>query len=69
MHRSELTLKATRNAVPENFKRIIGLIEKGSIRTDPWITHRTGFDQVSAEFETFTKPESGVIKAIIEISQ
>ena len=69
MHRSELTLKATRNAVPENFKRIIGLIEKGAIRTDPWITHRTGFDRVAAEFETFTKPESGVIKAIIEISQ
>ncbi len=68
MHRAELTLKATRNAVPENFTRIIGLIEAGAIRTDSWITHRTGFDQVSADFETFTRPESGVIKAIIEVS-
>ena len=68
MHRAELTLRATRNAVPENFTRIIGLIEAGAIQTDPWITHRTGFDQVAADFETFTKPESGVIKAIIEVS-
>lgn len=68
MHKPELTLKATRNALPENFKRIIRLIEAGAIRTDPWITHRTGFEQVAADFEIFTNPESGVIKAIIDLS-
>ncbi len=68
MHRPELTIKASRNAVPENFTRIISLIEKGVIDTDTWITHRTSFDDVAREFETFTRPESGVLKAMIEVN-
>jgi alcohol dehydrogenase len=67
MHRPEMTIKASRNARPENFTRIIDLIEKGVIDTDPWITHRTSFDDVVGEFETFTRPESGVLKAMIEV--
>ena len=31
------------------------------------VTHRTTFDNVVDEFETFTRPESGVIKAVIEV--
>ena len=38
------------------------------INTDPWITHRTSFDDVVGEFETFTRPESGVLKAMIEVN-
>jgi len=68
MHRPEMTIKASRNAVPENFTRIIGLIEQGVIDTDPWITHRTSFDAVVGEFESFTRPESGVLKAMIEVN-
>jgi len=68
LHRPEMTLKGSRNAMPSDFTRIIGLIEDGTINTTPWITHRTSFDRVIEEFETFTKPESGVIKAIVEIT-
>lgn len=67
MHRPEMTLKASRNAMPSDFRRIIELIEDGTIDTEPWITHRTSFERVIDEFETFTQPESGVIKAIIEV--
>lgn len=67
MHRPEMTLKASRNAMPSDFRRIIDLIEDKTIDTDPWITHRTNFDSVISEFETFTQPESGVIKAMIEL--
>ena len=67
LHRSELTIKGSRNALPTDFVRIIGLIEDGTVNTQPWITHRTSFDDVVGEFETFTRPESGVIKAVIEI--
>ena len=67
MHRPEMTLKASRNAMPSDFRRIIELIEDGTIDTDPWVTHRTSFDRVIDEFEMFTRPESGVIKAIIEV--
>lgn len=67
MHAKELTLFACRNSLPKDFSRIIGLIEDGTIDTQPWITHRTTFDTVVDEFEQFTKPETGVIKAIIEM--
>lgn len=67
LHKPEITLKASRNALPGDFKRIISLIEDGTINTDPWITHRTTFDSVIDEFEMFTRPESGVIKAVIEL--
>lgn len=68
MHRPEATIKASRNALPEDFTRIIGLIEEGTINTDPWVTHRTSFHDVIGEFETFTQPESGVIKAVIDVT-
>ncbi|MCA9110025.1 MAG: zinc-binding alcohol dehydrogenase family protein [Planctomycetaceae bacterium] len=67
LHKPEMTIKGSRNALPSDFRRIINLIEDGTINTDPWITHRTSFDRVIDEFELYTKPETGVIKAIIEI--
>lgn len=68
LHRREASILASRNALPPDFRRIIQLIEEGTIDTDPWITHRTSFDDVIGEFESFTKPETGVIKAIIEVA-
>ncbi len=68
LHRPELNLKGSRNALPADFPRIIDLIERGVINTQPWITHRTTFDRVIEEFESFTRPETGVIKAVIEVA-
>lgn len=67
LHKPEMSIKGSRNALPSDFTRIIGLIENGTINTQPWITHRTNFDDVIAQFESFTRPESGVIKAVIEL--
>ena len=66
-HRRELTLLASRNARSTDFTRIIGLIETGRIDTAPWITHRAAFDAVIEEFLAWTRPETGVIKAMIEL--
>jgi alcohol dehydrogenase len=68
LHRREMAIKGSRNALPADFTRIIRLIEDGTIDTGPWITHRTSFDEVVGNFETYTRPESGVIKAIVEVS-
>jgi 2-desacetyl-2-hydroxyethyl bacteriochlorophyllide A dehydrogenase len=65
-HRRELTILASRNARPEDFTRIISLIEAKRIDTSPWITHRAPLSDVLAEFPLWTKAETGVIKAIIE---
>lgn len=66
-HRRELTILSSRNALPTEFTRIIRLIEEGKIDTAPWITHRAALAEVPEKFESWTKPETGVIKAIIEI--
>jgi len=68
MHRREITLLASRNALSRDFARIIRLIEDGTIDTGPWITHRTNFDAMIGEFPTWLKPESGVIKAIVAVT-
>ncbi|HEX7859187.1 MAG TPA: zinc-binding alcohol dehydrogenase family protein [Verrucomicrobiae bacterium] len=67
MHRRELTLMASRNALPADFTRIIQLISGGKIDTRPWITHQADFGELIGKFESFTKPETGVIKAIVTV--
>ena len=67
MHRRELSIYASRNALSRDFTRIIHLIEEGRINTHPWITHHAKFDDMIAQFPTWLKPETGVIKAIVEV--
>jgi alcohol dehydrogenase len=66
-HRPEGTLLCSRNALPQDFTRIIGLIEAGRIDTRPWITHRTLLDALPDEMPTYLRPETGVVKAIVEV--
>lgn len=66
-HKPEGTLLCSRNALPEDFARIIKLIEEGQIDTRPWITHRVAFDDLIDVFPSYTRPETGVIKAIVEV--
>jgi alcohol dehydrogenase len=67
MHRRELTILASRNALSRDFARIISLIEDGAIDTRPWITHQTPFADTIRAFPAFLDPSSGVIKAVIEM--
>src|SRR5439155_7804039 len=68
MHRRELTLLASRNALAADFTRIIQLIEDGRIDTRPWITHRASLDEMIGQFPNWLKPETGVIKAMVELA-
>jgi alcohol dehydrogenase len=67
-HRPEGTLLCSRNALPDDFTSIIGLIEQGRIRTDPWVTHRSTFAGLVGDFASLTRPETGVIKAVVEVN-
>ena len=67
LHAREMTVLGSRNSLPKDFRRIIGLIEEGRIDTRPWITHRTPFGELIDRFESYTKPEMGVIKAVVEV--
>jgi alcohol dehydrogenase len=68
MHRRELTLMASRNAPSSDFPHIIKLIEDGRIDTRPWITHHATLEDVPAVFPSWLKPETGVIKAVVDVS-
>jgi alcohol dehydrogenase len=68
-HKPEGTLLCSRNALPDDFRRIIGLIEEGRLDTRPWITHRTAFEKAPDVFASYTRPETGVIKAVIEVGE
>jgi alcohol dehydrogenase len=65
MHRRELSILASRNALSRDFNRIIGLIETGQIDTRPWITHEFAFEEVIDRFPGLLDPASGVIKAVV----
>jgi 2-desacetyl-2-hydroxyethyl bacteriochlorophyllide A dehydrogenase len=67
MHRRELSVMASRNALGSDFTRIIQLIEEGRLDTRPWITHRADFDGMMAVFPAWLKPETGVIKAMVAV--
>jgi len=66
-HKRELTLMGSRNSRPEDFTRIIQLVEANKVDTTPWITHRAHFDDVPKVFPEWVRPENGVLKAVIEI--
>ncbi len=67
-HRPEGTLLCSRNALPGDFTRIIRLIEEQKIDTVPWITHRSPFEAIIADFPSYTRPETGVIKAVVAVN-
>ncbi|WP_437188135.1 zinc-binding alcohol dehydrogenase family protein [Planctomicrobium sp. SH668] len=68
LHKPEVSILGSRNAMPSDFTRIIRLIEEGTIDTAPWITHRIDYAEFTHSFEAFTKPETGAIKALVNVS-
>ncbi len=66
-HKREITLLASRNCLPSDFKEIINLKEKGTIDSSHWITHRTDLDGVPKNFGGFIDPSQHVVKAMIDV--
>lgn len=66
-HRREMTLLASRNALPADFARVVAALESGSVDPRTWITHRATLDEVPAVFPGWTDRAQGVVKAMIEI--
>ena len=69
MHRREMTLMSSRNAMAEDFTQVIELMKEGKIDTDAWITHRTTMENLAADFPTFLDPEAKVLKAMVYITE
>jgi threonine dehydrogenase-like Zn-dependent dehydrogenase len=58
---------SSRNATREDFDKVIDSMEKGLIDPTTYITHRTSFDDVKAQFASWLDPANKVIKAMVEL--
>jgi len=66
-HKREMTLMGSRNATKEDFDTVIQAIRAGILDVGSYITHRCVFDETIAQFKEWLKPESNVIKAMVEL--
>jgi 2-desacetyl-2-hydroxyethyl bacteriochlorophyllide A dehydrogenase len=65
-HRRELSLLASRNALPGDFTDIIKLIEDGVVDTTPWITHRSSAQTFVDVLPSWLSPDAQLLKAVVE---
>ena len=66
-HKREATLMSSRNATRADFEHVIASIKNKLVDPATYITHRTTFDKVKNEFESWLDPANGVIKAMVEL--
>lgn len=66
-HKRELTIMGSRNATKEDFAHVIKTISTGRIDMDQYITHRAPLEEMAYLFDEWLKPESKVIKAVVEL--
>jgi 2-desacetyl-2-hydroxyethyl bacteriochlorophyllide A dehydrogenase len=66
-HKREATLMSSRNATREDFAHVIACMKKGLVKPETYITHKVTFDEVKDNFASWLKPETGVIKAMVEL--
>lgn len=67
-HKREMTLMSSRNATREDFDTVLEAIGSGHIDVNSFITHRAPFNEMIHNFESWLKPESHVIKAVVELN-
>ena len=67
-HQKELTLMASRNALSADFRQIIGMMERGTIDAQAWITHRSALENMVDQFDRWLRPEAQVIKAMVSLT-
>jgi 2-desacetyl-2-hydroxyethyl bacteriochlorophyllide A dehydrogenase len=66
-HKRELTLRGSRNATIEDFEEVLAAIRSGSIKVERLITHRAPLQEAPERFPDWIRPETRVVKAMIEI--
>ncbi len=66
LHKREVTLLRSRNALAADFTWALQMVEDGRIDLGPWMTHRASAEKMVEEFPGWLDPERGVIKALVE---
>ncbi len=65
-HRREITLMGSRNATVEDFHQVLEAMRAGRIPSDALQTHRASLREFASALDTWIRPETGVIKAIVD---
>jgi threonine dehydrogenase-like Zn-dependent dehydrogenase len=66
-HGKEITLNASRNATKEDFTNVIAGMESGRVSTKGFVTHTATMEEAVTQFASWTKPETGCMKAVVKI--
>ena len=66
-HKREATLLASRNALPADFAEVVRQMQAGRIPTAALNTHRGALADAPALLPDWSRPEAGVIKAILDV--
>jgi 2-desacetyl-2-hydroxyethyl bacteriochlorophyllide A dehydrogenase len=64
VHSKEMTLMCSRNATTEDFEHVINVLDQ--FPTESFITHNVPFTEMIQNFDSWLKPETGVIKATVD---
>ncbi|PZE21344.1 zinc-binding alcohol dehydrogenase family protein [Paenibacillus xerothermodurans] len=67
LHKRELSIIRSRNATRRDLEHVIDTMRDGRIDTGGFITHRVQFDQMIDAYDGWLRPDSGVIKAMVEL--
>ncbi|MBV8662123.1 MAG: dehydrogenase, partial [Hyphomicrobiales bacterium] len=66
-HKRETTLLSSRNATRTDFDEVLAMLRSGRIPTARLNTHRGSLEDAPKHFAQWLQPDSGVVKALIEI--
>lgn len=67
VHRRELTIRASRNAIRADFEHVMASMRAGKVPTDKLATHSTTMDRVPEDMQVWAHDRTGVIKAIVTV--
>ncbi|MEO9891614.1 zinc-binding alcohol dehydrogenase family protein [Aurantibacter sp.] len=67
IHSKETTLMCSRNATIEDMLKVKEVLESGVFPTEAYVTHEVSFDEMIENFDSWLKPETGVVKAILTL--
>jgi len=66
-HKRETSLLGSRNATRHDFEVVLDAMRKGQVPVAALASHRGGLDEAPGLVPTWSRPEAGVIKALIEL--
>ncbi|MQT14192.1 zinc-binding alcohol dehydrogenase family protein [Segnochrobactrum spirostomi] len=66
-HKREMKLVASRNALAVDFETVLAAMARGDVPTGLLATHRAPLADLPARMPDWIRPETGVIKALVEV--